>query len=399
MKAKIVSAQQYAEVFAAVRGHPSAKIVAEPKIVAMNGRPASFLSGGQIVVTDPKTIGIEFHNVGTEVWMLPTVQPSGKLHVECRIQVSDANSQRKMTVAADYAAGESQIIVEVLPTSGKKSEAKTTVLFVTPTIVAGPAPMPAYLPVSAVVPESQGDRLKRIAAMLMDEYHAACRDHNADLAAKLARQALELDPLCFHQRTTAAASALAVLPVAAVAPMVEKTEHKIDYRVPDMFPPIKTGLCTDEPSEAEILRSLPEGKTEDMEIVCEKLVDKIDAPRFFPLVGPAQLHHCHWRCTVYFTDAKTKRKRCEVIFIDKDTVQPVSGKSAETPTSGTKVGRFWEQYRPRLVTEYSSDPNVRIQQLINQSEDQKQIREEWKRIWETDQPKHLTPDRVHGGIQ
>jgi hypothetical protein len=46
-----------------------------------------------------------------------------------------------------------------------------------------------------------------------------------------------------------------------------------------------------------------------------------------------------------------------------------------------------------------SDPNTRMAGLINQSEDLRQIRGEWQRIWFTDQPSHLTPERVHGGIQ
>jgi hypothetical protein len=52
-----------------------------------------------------------------------------------------------------------------------------------------------------------------------------------------------------------------------------------------------------------------------------------------------------------------------------------------------------------LFNMYGPDPNTRMKQLLNQSEDMRQIREEWQRIWFTDQPSHLTPDRVHGGIQ
>jgi hypothetical protein len=48
---------------------------------------------------------------------------------------------------------------------------------------------------------------------------------------------------------------------------------------------------------------------------------------------------------------------------------------------------------------YSSDPNRRMTELINQSEDLRQIELEWERIWFVDQPSHLTPERVHGGIQ
>ncbi len=52
-----------------------------------------------------------------------------------------------------------------------------------------------------------------------------------------------------------------------------------------------------------------------------------------------------------------------------------------------------------LINAYSSDPNIRMEQLLNQSENLRQIGYEWRRIWFTDQPSHLTPERVHGGIQ
>lgn len=52
-----------------------------------------------------------------------------------------------------------------------------------------------------------------------------------------------------------------------------------------------------------------------------------------------------------------------------------------------------------LFSALGSDPNTRMSSLIHQSEDLRQIRGEWQRIWFTDQPSHLTPERVHGGIQ
>jgi len=47
---------------------------------------------------------------------------------------------------------------------------------------------------------------------------------------------------------------------------------------------------------------------------------------------------------------------------------------------------------------YSGDPAVRTKQLIFTSENFRQITEEWERIWFLDQPSHLTPHRVHGGV-
>lgn len=46
------------------------------------------------------------------------------------------------------------------------------------------------------------------------------------------------------------------------------------------------------------------------------------------------------------------------------------------------------------------DPNVRMSQVLIQSEDIRQIGPEWRRGPSTmfDRPSHLTPERIHGGI-
>ena len=81
--------------------------------------------------------------------------------------------------------------------------------------------------------------------------------------------------------------------------MDEKYKHKNDGRVPIM-PPIRDGypppICEDPPSDQEVLRAMPrvargvpyvyEEFRDDIVIVKNRLVDKIDPPRFFPLVGP-----------------------------------------------------------------------------------------------------------------
>jgi hypothetical protein len=47
---------------------------------------------------------------------------------------------------------------------------------------------------------------------------------------------------------------------------------------------------------------------------------------------------------------------------------------------------------------YSGDPVRRTDQLIFTSEDLRTILDQWDRIWFLDQPDHMTPQRVHGGV-
>ncbi len=52
-----------------------------------------------------------------------------------------------------------------------------------------------------------------------------------------------------------------------------------------------------------------------------------------------------------------------------------------------------------LLNIYPSDPTRRINALLTVSENLRQIADEWQRFWFTDQPSHLTYDRIHGGLQ
>lgn len=52
-----------------------------------------------------------------------------------------------------------------------------------------------------------------------------------------------------------------------------------------------------------------------------------------------------------------------------------------------------------LINEYPSDPTLRMHVLLNQSEDLRQIQQEWLRFWMVDHPSHMTYDRIDGGMQ
>jgi hypothetical protein len=51
-----------------------------------------------------------------------------------------------------------------------------------------------------------------------------------------------------------------------------------------------------------------------------------------------------------------------------------------------------------LLNIWSGDPVRRSRELLVVSENLRVIEDEWERIWFTDQPSHLTPYRVDGGL-
>jgi hypothetical protein len=50
-----------------------------------------------------------------------------------------------------------------------------------------------------------------------------------------------------------------------------------------------------------------------------------------------------------------------------------------------------------FLNRYSSDPNQRMQELLSESENLRQIQGEIEGFWTIDQPSHLTPDRTQEG--
>jgi len=97
-------------------------------------------------------------------------------------------------------------------------------------------------------------------------------------------------------------------------------------------------FCVDPPSDDEIMRKLPdkvggglsfvaETTRNNVRITTELIVDRLDECKFYPMVGPARLHHCHYKCTVYYEKVRrssypvpftAKDDTVEVIYIDHD---------------------------------------------------------------------------------
>lgn len=93
--------------------------------------------------------------------------------------------------------------------------------------------------------------------------------------------------------------------------------HERYDKVPILGPITSGGpaVALDPPSDDEVMRALEKARPiegglpmlhevswQNVRIVKCKIADYVDPPRQVPLIGPAQLHHAHYKCTVYFTE-------------------------------------------------------------------------------------------------
>ena len=119
-------------------------------------------------------------------------------------------------------------------------------------------------------------------------------------------------------------------------------------RVPILGPITAGGpaVALDPPSEDEIMRALEKAKPlegglpllheiqrNNVRIVVEPVADYVDPPRVYPLIGPAQLHHAHYKCIVHYSETTrvgwpipythTDEDSQEVIYIDHNHLHMV----------------------------------------------------------------------------
>ncbi|MGL4595235.1 MAG: hypothetical protein ACRCUY_10935, partial [Thermoguttaceae bacterium] len=80
-------------------------------------------------------------------------------------------------------------------------------------------------------------------------------------------------------------------------------------------------------------------------ITKELIADYVDPPRVMPLVGPVQVHHAHYKCTVYFQEQTNvgwpapftirNEDAMEELYIDMDHLHRVGGGQSTGPMIAT----------------------------------------------------------------
>lgn len=125
-------------------------------------------------------------------------------------------------------------------------------------------------------------------------------------------------------------------------------------RVPILGPVTSGGVpkALDPPTPDEVMRALEKASSVEggvpllwerqrnkVRMVIEPIADYVDPPRVYPMIGPAQLHHAHYKCTVYYEEVTrvgwpipyttTDEDSREVIYIDHNHLHMVGADCAE----------------------------------------------------------------------
>lgn len=85
----------------AMRKYSLAKVIAEPTLVTVSGRPASFKDGGEIPILEPGGLGtttIDWKNFGTQIDFVPIVLGNGRIRLEVRPQVTQLDYSIGVTI-------------------------------------------------------------------------------------------------------------------------------------------------------------------------------------------------------------------------------------------------------------------------------------------------------------
>jgi hypothetical protein len=129
----------------------------------------------------------------------------------------------------------------------------------------------------------------------------------------------------------------------------DRAWNKERYDMVPILGPVTEGgppVALDPPSQDEIMRALEKARPlegglpflhevqrSNVRIIVDPISDYVDPPRVFPLIGPAQVHHAHYKCTIYFTEVTrvgwpvphtiTNEDAQEVIYVDHNHLHMV----------------------------------------------------------------------------
>ena len=119
--------------------------------------------------------------------------------------------------------------------------------------------------------------------------------------------------------------------------------------LPTEFGQAPAACPLDPPSEEEVWNKVHKFKNgcppfyetqrNNVRILIEKIGEKIDPCKVYPLAGPCQLVHCHYKCTIYYDELYWSDypipfnhvdHKVEVVYLDKDHLRRCGGPEVAT---------------------------------------------------------------------
>ena len=131
------------------------------------------------------------------------------------------------------------------------------------------------------------------------------------------------------------------IPVSPYFQKIKEDDQWIEeryMRVPILGPLTQGGpaVALDPPSDDEVVRAweranpqqggVPgfyEVQRNNVRIVKDKIADYVDPPRVVPLIGPVQLHHAHYKCTIYYSETTRVGWPVPHTLVDEDSQEVV----------------------------------------------------------------------------
>ena len=115
----------------------------------------------------------------------------------------------------------------------------------------------------------------------------------------------------------------------------DKYWNKERYERVPILGPITSGgpaVALDPPTPDEVMRALEKAQPvqggvpflyqkqrNNVRMIIEPIADYVDPPRVYPLIGPAQLHHAHYKCTIFYTAGHARRLAVAAHTVDEDS--------------------------------------------------------------------------------
>lgn len=149
---------------------------------------------------------------------------------------------------------------------------------------------------------------------------------------------------CFWGLTTLGPSLGPFAVPVPISPLLQKRKedefwlHERYERVP-ILGPITQGeeiVALDPPSDDEVMWALEkaypvqggvpflyEHNRNNVRITKVKIADYVDPPRVYPMIGPAQQHHAHYKCTIYYEDVRRVGWPVPHTLVDQDAQEVV----------------------------------------------------------------------------